>query len=524
MKSLVLAVGMFGALGSGAGLAHAFAPAPPAAPPPAVVDDAEPARGAGVVPLPSGQPGVDDAPSPALADPDAAPEPDLVPLDSLPSAGSPKPADAPAEPPAVPEPQAAPDEDEATPAARNKTPVVSDGPVAVTTRLSPEPANIGDVLTYEIIAAYPRDVRVNLPTRVSFEPLHHVDTEEGEPESTGDGLRKTFRVQLQHFAVGEAEIPGFPLTYVDADGGINTVQVPARPFEIESLLVNEDDPQRRGEDPPISRTYPDTLTEVIIISAVLTLLVALIAWLILRRIWGRKKGEVLPPPIPAHEVALGALDELEGGELLAHGEVQRYYVELTEIAFGYIEGRFGVKALDRTTEEIRESLRKDPGRVAPLDPDEVMAFLEECDLVKFARLQPPEAEAREALGTVRGMVEGSIPTANEPQPAAPAEDASESEAAESEAAPADEPAASADEDEPAPSDPAESAMKAAAEPTEDAAAMKPAAGSEPAEDAAATKLAAVSESTEDTAATTSAAAEAPSSEQDEKPAASEDTP
>ncbi|MEM9456686.1 MAG: hypothetical protein AAGF11_21090 [Myxococcota bacterium] len=323
------------------------------------------------------------------------------PAPAEPTAAEPAPAE-----PAPAEPSAA--QGTAPSDAQNKAPVVSDGPVAVTTRLSPDPSNVGDLLVFEVVAAYPRDVRVNLPTRLNFEPLHHVRTEEGEPEPTGDGLRKTFRIELQHFEVGTAQIPSFPLTYVDAEGGIHTVQLPARSFTVESLLVNEDDPQRRGEDPPISREYPDTLAETVIWSVLGTLLLALAGWLAFRRLWGRERPVVLPPPIPPHEVAFEALDELERGELLEQGEVQRYYVELTEIAKGYIQGRFGVLALDRTTDEIRHSLLRDAHRLAPLSADEVVEFLQQCDLVKFARWKPPKDESHEALGHVRQMVRSSM--------------------------------------------------------------------------------------------------------------------
>src|SRR5690606_17727701 len=295
-----------------------------------------------------------------------------------------------AEPPAPAEPapaEPAPAEPAPT-ATTSKAPVVSDGPVAVTTRLTPDPSNVGDLLVLEVVAAYPRDVRVNLPTRLSLDPLHHVRTEDDEPEPTGDGLRKTFRIVLQHFEVGQATIPSFPLTYVDAEGAVHTVQIPARTFTVESLLANEDDPQRRDEDPPISREYPDTLAETIAWSVLATLLVALVAWLVVRRLRARNRSVPAPPPIPPHELAVEALEELERGELLAQGQVQRYYVELTEIAKGYLEGRFGVDALDRTTDEIRRALLKDGQRLAPLSPDAVVEFLQQCDLVKFARLAP----------------------------------------------------------------------------------------------------------------------------------------
>lgn len=319
-------------------------------------------------------------------------------------------------PAASPEPAPAPAPTEPAADASSKTAVISDGPVSVTTRLDPDPSNVGDLLVLEVVAAYPRDVSVNLPTRLALDPLHHVRTEEDEPVPTGDGLRKTFRIVLQRFEVGTGTVPSFPLTYVDAEGAVHTVQIPARTFTVESLLANEDDPQRRGEDPPISREYPDTLAETIAWSVLVTLLVALAAWLGLRRLRARERVVPGPPPIPAHEVALTALDELERGELLAAGQVQRYYLELTEIAKGYLEGRFGVEALDRTTEEIRRALLTDGKRLAPLSPDAVVEFLQRCDLVKFARFTPPDDESTEALETVREMVQRSIPTVQAPAP------------------------------------------------------------------------------------------------------------
>jgi hypothetical protein len=90
--------------------------------------------------------------------------------------------------------------------------------------------------------------------------------------------------------------------------------------------------------------------------------------------------------------------------------VQDYYLELTEIAKGYLEGRFGVDALDRTTDEIRRDLIRHRERIKPLEPDDVLRFLEDCDLVKFARFDPELDEARSALNEVRTMVQETVPT------------------------------------------------------------------------------------------------------------------
>jgi hypothetical protein len=281
-------------------------------------------------------------------------------------------------------------------------------PVAITARIRPDPSHVGDLLELEVVAAYPRDVRVNMPSVLDLSPLHLVGVHESQPEATGEGLRKTFTITLQHFEVGEAEVPSFSLTYVTVDGQVHSVDVPPMPFVVASLLANENDPTRKLEDPPISLEYPNELAEIVAYSILGTLLAALLAWVLARRFWGREKVVVAPPPIPPHELALAALEELASGELVEKGRFADYYLQLTEIAKGYLEGRFGVEALDRTTEEIRVELSREPGRLEPLSVDEVVRFLQACDLVKFARFRPDADEAAGALAWVRTTVERTM--------------------------------------------------------------------------------------------------------------------
>jgi hypothetical protein len=130
---------------------------------------------------------------------------------------------------------------------------------------------------------------------------------------------------------------------------------------------------------------------------------------LLLRLLRRRRPVPVAPPIPPHEVAYRALAELEGGALLDHGRFQDYYLQLTEIAKGYLQGRFGIHALDRTTEELRQELLRTGERIVPLQADEVIRFLQACDLVKFARLRPELDEAAAALATVRQMIDRSRP-------------------------------------------------------------------------------------------------------------------
>lgn len=287
--------------------------------------------------------------------------------------------------------------------------------VTVQTRLSPETSNVGDLLTYEVIVAFPQGTTVNLPTQLDFSPLHLVETTDSEAEATGSSLRKTFTLTLQHFAPGDASIPAFALTTVDATGAVETVSVPAKPFAVEALLANEVDPARKGEDDPVSVEYPNDTAETAIFAALGGAVVAVLLWVLFRAFFRKPKLVPAPPPIPPHELALSALEELEKGALMQQDDLVPFYLQLTEIAKGYLQGRFGVPSLDRTTEEIRRELVRRSDAIAPLSADEVVAFLQRSDLVKFARYAPEDDEATDALSEVREMVERST-AKPEPEP------------------------------------------------------------------------------------------------------------
>jgi hypothetical protein len=380
-------------------------PAPPAPGTPVPTDSPAPGAPTAGTPVPA-DPG---APLPALPAPGpGAPVPADSPAPGAPTAGKPVPGDPGAPLPALPAPAPG-----ASVPADSPEPAVSepaaDSPVAIAAQVGPDPSQVGDLIKLEVTAAYPGGYTVNLPLGLTFDPLHVVSIDESEPESTGQGLRKVFTITLQHFAVGEASVPGFPITYLAPDGAVRTVQVPPTPFAVSSLLANEPDPKRQGEDPPVSLEYPNRTAELILYSGLAALLLGLVGGLLWARWRRRPRPVVLPPPVPAHVAAYQALDELEKADLITKNQFQDYYLELTEIAKAYIEGRFGVPALDRTTDELRRDLERHAAQISPLKPTDVVRFLQDCDLVKFARFAPPPSEAQGAFKSVREMVDATVP-------------------------------------------------------------------------------------------------------------------
>lgn len=118
----------------------------------------------------------------------------------------------------------------------------------------------------------------------------------------------------------------------------------------------------------------------------LVIIVVVVVLLITRK----KKGYLFMPPKPvepAHVTALRQLDTLRGEKLWQNNKTKEYYTRLTEIIREYIEKRFGINALEMTSEEIIIGLRKinfdNEGNIGLLNK-----MFSTSDLVKFAKAQP----------------------------------------------------------------------------------------------------------------------------------------
>jgi hypothetical protein len=90
--------------------------------------------------------------------------------------------------------------------------------------------------------------------------------------------------------------------------------------------------------------------------------------------------------VPAHIKALAALDNLKNKELWQQGQIKEYQSELTFILRSYLEDRFEIDALEKTTREIKLDLKD-----ANLTSDQISLMsnvLQVADLVKFAKAIP----------------------------------------------------------------------------------------------------------------------------------------
>jgi hypothetical protein len=116
-----------------------------------------------------------------------------------------------------------------------------------------------------------------------------------------------------------------------------------------------------------------------------------------------KRAYTLAPP-PPHEVALRALDRLWARRDLQEGRFEPYYVELSAIVRKYVEDRFEIRAPEMTTEEFLAAAGNDE-RLARPHRALLAEFLQQADLVKFARAIPALSDAEAAYRSARRFVQ-----------------------------------------------------------------------------------------------------------------------
>ncbi len=142
------------------------------------------------------------------------------------------------------------------------------------------------------------------------------------------------------------------------------------------------------------------------VAAAALVLIGVAAWFVRRRLASRREELAPLPPPPPHVVAWERLQRALG---LIH-EAEQFCTEVSQIIRVYLEERFKLHAPDRTTEEFLFELQSSQRLVC--EHKQLLAdFLGECDMVKFAKVEPPEQELRnlhEAASRLVGETQPSL--------------------------------------------------------------------------------------------------------------------
>lgn len=177
--------------------------------------------------------------------------------------------------------------------------------------------------------------------------------------------------------------------------------------ELASQMLRDDGIHTQKNLPFIFGEIRDYVTYGAIGAIILGLIIWLAAWYI-RRILSRRATIVKPgPKIPPHVVAIKALEALKHKKLWQNGKYKQYYTALTDILRIYIAGRWGVGALEMTTDEIITALREVE---LTLDSrSNLVSIMRTADMVKFAKAEPDAEQNEDNFNMAYYFVENTKP-------------------------------------------------------------------------------------------------------------------
>lgn len=264
---------------------------------------------------------------------------------------------------------------------------------------------VGDQITVTVSVDHAPDATVAWPDSLDLSPFEIVGARALGSEPAGARVRSSAEFLLTAFELGELEIPDFEVAVLSAAGAREVLQTDRFGVEVVSVGADEGGDIREIRGPfliPIGT---------IVIALWVLLLLALLGgtWYGYRR-WKAGRGDPeldhIAPARPAHEIALEALADIEASHMLPRGQVKEYHIAVSDTLRRYVEARYHVPALEMTTWEIVEGLER--VGVGADFIDGMRRLLDQCDMVKFAKVRPDEEHSRGVLSLGREVVETSV--------------------------------------------------------------------------------------------------------------------
>ncbi len=203
-------------------------------------------------------------------------------------------------------------------------------------------------------------------------------------------------------------LPPLPVAVARANGEIATACTRPHTIVVEDPTAST--PDARPKPIPEARPQREewtALKEALVILSVGALAGAIITYLVRRWMQRPRPVPPPPPPRPAWEVALEKIDEVRHAGLLEQGRFAEYFDRVSDAVRGYLGARYDFDGLESTSDEILQALRR--SALHGVSMPEMIAFLQDCDLVKFANMTPSLEECTKAIADGERIIRMTMP-------------------------------------------------------------------------------------------------------------------
>ncbi|MBO7159886.1 MAG: hypothetical protein J6V62_00420 [Paludibacteraceae bacterium] len=284
----------------------------------------------------------------------------------------------------------------------------------VNSELDSASIQIGEQARLRLTVAQPTNLEVSIPilSDTITRGIEIVEVLKADTISLGnDRIEVNYDYLITSFDSGFYFIP----TYAYAAAG-DTLYTQPLGLSVTTVSVNPTTDDIKDIKPIMSAPfYWSELFTWVGYGMLALLLLGVIVLLLMKFVFKKKVpfiSETPEPVIPPHIVALEKLEEIKVQKIWQCGDIKVFYTQVTDVLRVYLEGRFGINAMELTSDEIMALVKKEPGL------NEVRAALKDlltlADLVKFAKMVPIENQNEASLLIAFDVVEKTKPV-EEPQ-------------------------------------------------------------------------------------------------------------
>ena len=293
--------------------------------------------------------------------------------------------------------------------------------IRITARVDRDTVRIGDIITYTVEVEWDKGVSI-IGTAVgnNFGKFSIVKAHPAVDKMSTEGKQaRLYSYEVAAYETGELGIPPFTIKYMGAGGIEKSADSLPLMITITSVLPDNTEnlePRPLKPQAEIPPDYSRLYRALAIAAGALAFLFGGI--LLIRKYLRRRKPEEykrMEPLRPAEDIAREQLLALRKSSLLPEGKVKEYFSRGADIIREYAGRRYDIPALDMTTLEIIYLLGQRYARECPSGEviEALQAFLEECDLVKFAKFIPPRERWDVIINEALGIVNATTPQSPE---------------------------------------------------------------------------------------------------------------
>ena len=289
-------------------------------------------------------------------------------------------------------------------------------PPTVRAELSADSVAIGDQITISVEVTKDIVQRIDFPIFEEGRMSERIEvlSEQGPDTLSRDGrvVKLLKRYLITTFDEGRYSLGRFPIIYADKNIIDTLYSADSLVFEVGTFAI---DSTSALHDIKMPRRVPVKFGEfsLYLLWGLLALAAVVAAvWVVWRKLRRKPVFGHGKPQEPPHVVAIRELETLHNQKIWQNNKHKLYYTRLTDIIREYIGGRYGVGAMEMTSDEILSAMQE--CALPDKSFGDLRRLLATADLVKFAKHIPGVEENEGAYNDAYYFVEDTKPVAENP--------------------------------------------------------------------------------------------------------------